>query len=417
MGESEKIENIGKIEIIDTENPKIVIIGAGIAGLSCAETVRKESDNAEITMISNESTLPYYRLNLIKYLTKEIDKNGLTIHPENWYEEKRIMMITGKEVVEIKKDIKQLNFEDGTNLAYDKLIIASGAHSFLPPIKGNGLKNVFTLRTMEDADLISKELQKAQSCMCIGGGIQGLEVAGAIAKTGIKVTLLVSSEWLMPRQLNKKAGDKLKGHLQRIGIEVIESAKAQEIVGDIECEGVMLSTEKILPAKLVIISAGVIPNIQLAMSAGLEINKGLVVNDNMRTSDINIYAAGDVMEHSGVLYGLWNVAFLQGKTAAQCSLGMDANFSGIHRTNILKVLDIDMISIGELNLLDESYYQYEKETPETYITFILKDGKIVGSIVMGNKSLSGKVKMAIDKGLNFPRESYKDIESIIGKLS
>ena len=398
-------------------NSKIVIIGAGIAGLSCAETVRKNSDNAEITMISNESRLPYYRLNLIKYLTKGIDEKGLTFHAQSWYDGKRITLISGKEVTEIKRDIKQLDFNDGTNLPYDKLIIASGARSFLPPIKGNGLKNVFTLRTIEDADLISKELQKVQSCMCIGGGIQGLEVAGAIAKTGIKVTLLVNSEWLMPRQLNKKAGDKLKGHLQEMSIEVIENAKAQEIVGDVDCEGVKLSTEKILPTKLVVISAGVIPNIQLAMSAGLEINKGLVVDDNMRTSDVNIYAAGDVTEHAGVLYGLWNVAFLQGKTAAQCALGMDAKFLGIPRTNILKVLDIDMISIGELNLIDESYYQYEKETPESYITFILKDGKIVGSIVMGNKSLSGKVKMAIDKGLDFPRESYKDIESIIGKLS
>lgn len=395
---------------------RVLIIGGGIAGLSCADAARKNADKAEITIISNEGIIPYYRLNLIKYLDMETDEKGLTIYPESWYQEKRINLICNKRVMEIRKEAKQILLEDGTILSYEKLVIANGALPFVPRMKGTDFKNVITVRTIVDANRILQEIEKIQSCVCIGGGILGLEVAGAIAKHGKKVTVLVNSQWLMPRQLNKNAANKLKRYLQGLGIEVRENITVQEIEGQNNCEGVVLSTGEVLPTKLVIIAAGVSPDVQLALSAGLKVNKGILVDNEMRSSDENIFAAGDVAEHSGTLYGLWSVAQQQGKIAGQRITGMDTQFLGVSRTNILKVVGIDMISIGELSILDESYYQYEKETTDGYITFILRDGKIVGSIVMGDKTLSVKVKMAIDKGVDFPRETYVDCESIMGKL-
>ncbi|NTV90211.1 MAG: FAD-dependent oxidoreductase [Clostridiales bacterium] len=395
---------------------KAIIIGGGIAALSCAEEIRNNSEKAEITMISKEKHFPYYRLNLTRFLAGETDKDSLTIYPESWYKEKRISLITGKEVHEIHKEQKSIQLEDGTSIPYDRLILANGAHPFIPPIQGSDLKNVVTVRTMEDSEFILEKMKSVKACICIGGGILGLEVAGAIAKSGVHVLLLEGSEWLMPRQLNRKAAARLKEYLKTIGVEVKENASTQEITGSEKCEGVRLSTGELLPAELVIITAGVRPNTNLARKSGLEVNSGMVVDNHMRTSEEDIYGAGDVTEHNGMLYGLWNAAQFQGKIAAQNVMGINSQFGGIPRSNVLKVLGLDMFSIGQFSPLDGSYYQYEKETPEYYYNFIVRDGRIVGSIVMGDKTLSIKVKQAVERGIDFPHELYNDVDGITDKL-
>lgn len=398
------------------ESIKIVIVGGGIAGLSCAEEIRNNSDKAEITLISADEVLPYYRLNLTRYLAKETDRGSLTIYPESFYKEKRINLISGLEISEIQKDVKQVKLSDGSEIAFDKLVIANGAHPFIPPIAGKELGNVITVRKIEDADFLLEKMDKIKSCICIGAGILGLETAGAIAKSGVKVTLLEGSDWLMPRQLNRKAAELLTEYLKEIGVEVKANSKVQEITGDNECKGIKLSTGEVLPTELVIITAGVRPNTHLARKAGLEVNMGVVVNNRMKTSEEDIFAAGDVTEHYGTLYGLWNVAQFQGKIAAQNLVGMNSEFGGVPRSNVLKVLGLDMFSIGEFMPKDGSYYQYEKQTQDGYIYFVVRDGRIVGSIIIGDKNLSIKVKQAVEKGLNFPHEIYDDVESIVNKL-
>jgi nitrite reductase (NADH) large subunit len=143
---------------------------------------------------------------------------------------------------------------------------------------------------------------------------------------------------------------------------------------------------------------------------------GLVVNNNMQTSDENIFAAGDVTEHYGMVYGLWNAAQYQGKVAALNAIGMNVQFEAIPRSNVLKVLDLDIFSIGEFNPVDGSYYVYENETENSYASFVLRDGRIIGSIVIGDKTLSVKVKQAVEKGLVFPRELYDSFDTIKERL-
>jgi nitrite reductase (NADH) large subunit len=401
----------------NNEAIRIVIIGSGIAGLSCAEEIRNSSDKAEIILISEDTSLPYYRLNLTRYLANEIDRESLYIYPQSFYDEKRIKLISGKKVSEIVKVNKQVQLNDGTYIDYDKLIIANGAHPFVPPIAGNELSNVITVRNLEDADYLLNKTKQIKSCVCIGGGILGLEAAGAIAKSGVQVTLLEGAQWLMPRQLNRKAALYLKEYLRKIGVDVKENVKIQEIVGKEECEGVKLSSGEVFMAKLIIITAGVRPNTHLARKAGLVVNQGLVVDNHMQTSEESIYAAGDVTEHHGMLYGLWNIAQFQGRIAAQNAIGMNTQFGGVPRSSVLKVLGLDMFSIGEFISKDGSYYEYEKETPDSYTLFVIRDGKIAGSIVIGDKALSIKVKQAAEKGLNFPRELYYNVDSIIEKLN
>jgi nitrite reductase (NADH) large subunit len=398
------------------ENKKIIILGGGIAGLSCAEEIRKNSNDIEITLITAESNLPYYRLSLTRYLANEIKKDNLLIHPKSWYDDKKINIISGVEVTEIDKENKLVKLENGTNLNYDKLVLTTGASPFIPPIQGRELGNVVTLRNMKDTEFLLDKMQHIKSCICIGGGTLGIEVAGAIAKTGVKVLLLEGLEWLMPRQLNKKASGVLKDFLHKIGIEVKENIKIEEITGSENCNGVKLSSGEQMHAELIIVTAGVSPNIQLAKNAGLSVNKGLLINNSMKTSDEDIFAAGDVTEHNGVLYGLWNVAQLQGKVAAQNILGNNIQFEGVHKTNILKVLGLDMFSIGEFCPTDKNFCNYEKDTADGYICLILRNDKIIGANIIGNMALSMKVKQAVEKGLEFSEHEYNDINSILERL-
>jgi nitrite reductase (NADH) large subunit len=400
----------------DIEDINVVIIGSGISGISCAEEIRKNNDKAIITIISEDTEVPYYRLNLTRYLAGEISKEELYMQSSNWYEDREINLLLEKSVVGIKRAVKSVVLDDHTTLKYDKLVIANGAHPFIPPFKGGKLRNVLSVRNIQDVDYILEKIKTIKSCVCIGGGILGLEVAGAISKHGVKVTLLEGSDWLMPRQLNQKAASHLKGFLNNIGIKVIENAKTEEILGVEECTGVKLTTGETIESKLVIITTGVRANKHLAIKADLEVNHGVVVDNYMNTSDSDIYAIGDVSEHHGISYGLWNTAQFQGVIAAQNINGMNVQFGGIPRSNVLKVLGLDLFSVGEFIPSDGSYYTYEDERQDKYILVVLRDGKIVGSIVIGDKALSIKVKTAIEKGSPFPCESFKGIEPILEKL-
>ncbi len=395
---------------------EVVIIGSGITGLSCAKEIRKHSEDANITLISKENLLPYFRVSLTRYLAGETKKESLPIHPMDYYKEKRINFFLGKEVEEIKKDSKTVQLNDGTVIPYDKLLIANGARPFVPPIPGKELPGVITVRTLEDADYLLNKIQELEACICIGGGILGLETAGAIAKRGIKVTLLESAKWLMPRQLNKKGSLLLKEYLAEKGIEVREGVVIEEITGKDECEGIRLSTGEVLPAKLVIVTAGVRPETQLAARAGLAVNMGITVNNNMETSEENIYAAGDVCEHAGILYGLWKVGQIQGEVAARNILGQNAVFEGVPMSTILKVLGLDTFSIGEFLPEEGEYTVYERELPGQYILFVLRENKITGSIVIGERTLPLKIKQAVEAGSCFSAELYDSADKIIEKL-
>ncbi len=397
----------------------IVIIGGGIAGLTAAEEIRKNSREAEITIISGEKKLPYYRLNLTRFLGGEVNRDSLNIHPMPWYEEKGIKLVIGKKAVEIDKENSTILLDDGTAIKYGRLIITTGANPRVPPFLGNTLKNVMTIRKVEDVEDILDILPSIKTCVCIGGGIIGIEAASAVAKRGVKVALVENMERLMPMQLNKKAAAMLKKSLHDMGIEVWENARVKEIEGQEACRRVMLESGESINSDMVIISAGVSPETSLAKNAGLKVERGLVVNDKLQTSYENIYAAGDVAEHRGVVYGLWSVAQIQGRVAGSSALGLDTSFEGIPKTNIVKVVGIDIFSIGEFIPGDEEAIELEKETPKGYMSIVLREGRIVGCNMIGdmeNKTLPVKIKQAVEKAMVFSEEAVRSVDSITEKL-
>ena len=374
---------------------RIVVIGGGIAAVSAVEAARRTSPDAQITMISREPGLPYYRINLTRYLAGDIGDAELTIHPASWYDEKKISLLAGTEVVSIGQ--RQLEVQGGKNVPFDKLILATGAHAFLPPVHGSDGKNVITLRTVEDARQLLKALKPGLNCVCIGGGILGLETAGALARRGANVTLLEGHSYLMPRQLSRRAGDIMKGFVESIGIKLKTEARTKEVSET----AVLLESGERLPADLVIFTTGVRSNTHLARQAGLDVKNGVIVDNHLRTTHPDIFAAGDAAEHNGILYGSWAAAQYQGGIAGMNAAGAETEFGGIPRSHTLKVLGLHMMSVGTFEPEDGSYRVLEDEKGTLYRRFVFRDNRLVGAILMDDTSLATAVTKAIEGKTDF----------------
>jgi len=389
-----------KIVISDSELQTIIIIGGGIAGISAAEAARKENKAAKIIIISKEKHFAYYRLNLTRYLAGEIDSSQLYLHDQKWYEDNDIDYRTDRELCSIDKTGKVISLRNGEKLSYDKLIMTMGSHPFIPPIAGANRDNVTALRTKDDADFIINQLQPSIPAVVIGGGLLGLEAAGALSARGIDVTVIEGFRWLLPRQLNETAGKLLEKFVEKSGIKLISSGSVKEIAGDDRVRSVVLEDGRIIDAGLVIISTGVRSNSYIARLSGLEVNKGIVVNNYLQSSDKHIYAAGDISEHHGMSYGTWGPSMFQGTIAGMNAAGGRSEFAGIARSNLLKVLGYDLFSIGQIRGEDASFKSIEFTEHETYFSFFFHDNHMVGAILMGDSQLSSSVKNVIDQKID-----------------
>ncbi len=380
---------------------KVVIVGVGIAGISAAEAIREASGQAEITLISKEPALPYYRLNLTRYLAGEIGLENLPIHPEEWYREKNIQLLKGMEVSRVLPEEQTVALHGGEKIPFEKLILTVGSHPFLPPFPGAYKEGVTTFRTVNDARQILETARPGSKCVCIGGGILGLETAGALARRGVEVTLVEGYGWLLPRQLTERAAKFLERRVKEMGIKLLVNAQTGEIVGDERVAGVQLKDGRVLPADVVVVSTGVRPNSYLARLAGLEVNQGIIVNNCLFSSNPSILAAGDVAEHRGVLYGIWAPSQYQGNIAGLNAVGISAEFGGIPKSNTLKVLGFDLFSIGKLEPDDASFTVIEQEMDDQFYRFVFRDTHLVGAILLGNTELSIAVNTAVTRKTDF----------------
>ncbi|MCL5109634.1 MAG: FAD-dependent oxidoreductase [Chloroflexi bacterium] len=380
---------------------RVLIVGAGIAGLAAAEALRSASPDVRVTLFSKESELPYYRLNLTRFLAGEIAESDLPIHPAEWYEEQRLGLRLGSEVTHIDPVKGSLQTKAGGEIEFDRLILTAGAHPFVPPIVGAYREGVTSLRTVQDTRRILAAIGPGAKVVCVGGGVLGLEAAGGLSRRGAQVSVLEGYGWVLPRQLNRDASAILERFLGRIGISVVKQAKTAEILGDERARGVRLEDGTVLPADLVIFATGVRPNSYLARLAGLQVNQGIVVDDFLCTSQANIFAAGDVAEHRGVSYGIWLPAKSQGSIAGLNALGAQVEFGGIPRSNTLKVLGLDLFSIGKVEPEDGSYTEVEAEEDGNYARFLFHDSHLVGAILLGNAKQSADCKRAIEGKADF----------------
>ncbi len=400
-----------KFEAVETGDEKthaalekemeIVIVGGGIAGVSAAESARQTSKAARITLLAKEPFIPYYRLNLTRMLAGELDQDQLSIYPEDWFKKRDIQLVCGFDVSAVDIENRQVALSDHSVFHFDKLILAAGAHPFMPPIPGIHLKGVTALRNLKDANRIKKHAGEKSAVVIVGGGILGLEVAAALKKKNAQVTVIEGFDRLMPRQLNQKAAGRLEKMVTSIGIDLKTGMSVKSIEGDEKVAGVLLDSGETLGADMVIVTAGVRPNSYLARLSGLHVNNGVVVDDHMRTSAKDIFAAGDITEHRGMVYGLWNAAQYQGAIAGMNAAGKQTEFGGIPRSNSIKVLDADLLSIGMFEPEDASYLVLEDDTPDDYICFVFRDTHLVGAILLGDTRIGGPLKKSIEDRTDF----------------
>ena len=376
---------------------RIVILGAGVAGLTAAEQARLASPDVDIALVSNEDGLPYYRLNLTRYLAGEVSADSLVMHPAAWFAQHDVDLVHG-EATAVDRENRRVALRDGRSLPYDRLILATGANPFVPPIPGATWEGVMGFRTVGDVEAIVRQAPPDSHCVCVGGGLLGLETAGALARRGVHATILEGHGWLLPRQLAEPAGRLLQRRIEAMGLAVRCDVKVAEIAGGERVGRVRLADGEDIPGDLVILAAGVRPNSQLARQRLLTVTAGVIVEDRMTPSDPAILAAGDVAERRGALYGIWPAAYAQGVVAGVNAVGGQAEFRGLAPSNRLKVLDVDLFSIGQIQPTDGSFRLFEQQRDEVYIRLLCRDGRLVGANLYGDASLAGPIKQAIEAG-------------------
>ncbi|MBC8414204.1 NAD(P)/FAD-dependent oxidoreductase, partial [bacterium] len=379
---------------------KYVIIGNGVAGMTAAETIRKADSEGSITVITEEAVPFYSRIRLIDYLAGDAGLADITIKSEDWHRDNRIELMSGSRVVEIKKDPSQVITEQGNVIDYDRLLIAAGGISFIPPIPGVDKKGVFALRTLQDADAILEYAggMDSKKIILIGGGVLGLEAGNSLRKRGYEVTVVEFFPRLLPRQMDPDGAGVLKAQMEQLGFSFYLDAKSKEITGGEVVDGLLLEDGTLIEGGLVIVSAGVRPRAELAAAIGLTVSKGVVVNDRMETEVPEIFAAGDLIEHKESFYGIWPAAQKQGQVAGTNMAGGDAIYEGTTMSNMLKVVGIDLAAAGDIDA-DSKLEAIVLRNQDSFVyrKLVLNGNTIVGCIMYGDISGYRKVLKAIEE--------------------
>jgi nitrite reductase (NADH) large subunit len=367
---------------------RIVIVGCGVAGVTAARTIKESAPDVEVTVYTDENYLYYPRPRLYEVLSGQKDPLEIYSYASEWYEKLGIKVTRGKKVLSINVARKELRLERGLKTSYDKLLLANGALPFLPPIEGVEKRGTFTLRTVEDAVAIGRYAESARRAIVIGGGLLGLECAARLRKLGLQVEVVEIHQRLLPTQLDQESSVILESHIERLGIHISLGVKITEIVGKEAVAGVSLDSGEEVSGELVLITAGVKPDIKLATDAELKVDKGVVVDEHLRTSDDDVYAAGDVVEFHGQVYGIIPPAVEQADIASANMLGKEKRvYTGTVNSTTLRVASISLTSMGIVNP-EESRYEEVKTVDKqngVYKKIVLDQGRIVGAVVLGDR--------------------------------
>ena len=356
------------------------ILGSGVAALSAAKAIRETDPSGLIVMLSSEPSLPYARPMLTKMLLKNASAADLAIETAAWYDApgRDIIPLNGRTVSAIDTQRKTVTLADGMVFSYDKLIYALGARCFIPPFKGNDRANVVAIRSMADVERVRGLARTARTAVVIGGGVLGLEAAWALHEGGLKVTVLEHGGQLMSRQIDDEASAALAQAMADTGVQLVTRADAAEV----DESGVTLTDGRHFPADLVIVSAGVRANQEIAVAAGVAADRKIIVSERMETSAPDVYAAGDCAV-CGMSYALYAEAADMGRVAGINAAGGSAAYKVIPRALIFHGFGTEIYAIGDVGRNPALTYEVGRTPGARYYSV---DGRIVGVILLGDTS-------------------------------
>ncbi|ACK52656.1 nitrite reductase (NAD(P)H), large subunit [Methylocella silvestris BL2] len=395
---------------------KLVVVGNGMAGARAVEEVlsRGGADQFDIVMFGDEPYGNYNRILLSNILSGAQDASEIFINPLDWYAENNITLHAGSPVVKIDRAARIVTSEAGVEEPYDKLLIATGSRAFIPPIPGvfgpdQKLKSgVFGFRNIDDCNGIVAQAQKSARAAVIGGGLLGLEAARGLLNHGCEVHVVHLSKHLMEMQLDAPGGALLKASMEKMGVNVHLEKSTTEVLGDGHVSGLAFKDGSTIECDMLVVAAGIRPNAEIGRSAGLTVERAIVVDNHMRAiDDPDVYVVGECAQHRGKVYGLVAPLWEQGKVFADhiTQRNLDAAYHGSKLATKLKVMGVELASMGITEPLEgDELIQFSEPKKGTYKKLIVRDGRLVGGILMGDISKAAFLMQAFDRDSPLPEE-------------
>lgn len=381
-----------------------LILGNGAAGVSAAEAIRERNKTCSIVMVSNESVLSYNRPMLTKSMLASFNPSQLAIHDEQWYQDRNIINVLDKTVQSMDTQLKEVAFADGLKLKYDKCIYALGSECFVPPIPGHDKDQVVAIRRLSDVVKIGNMLPDVKHAVVIGGGVLGLEAAWELSKAKCQVTIVEVANQLMGRQLDAGASDMLKDIILEKKMDIRMGANVEEIEGEGAVTGVRLAGGEVIPADLVIVSAGVRASTKVAQEAGIQTDRAIVVDEKMHTNLTDIYACGDCAQYEGINYAIWPQALEMGKVAGANAAGDSLTYETLNAALTFHGMDTALFAIGDNGKnADIKYKTVEFKDPMkmVYEKYYFSNNRLCGAILLGDTSKMAKVTVQVEEHTNF----------------
>ena len=398
---------------------KLVVVGNGMAGVRAIEEIllRGGAEKFETTVFGDEPYGNYNRILLSNVLAGSDDAGEIYLNGLDWYADNGIDLRAGVRVVRIDRFARLVYGDDGSATRYDKLVLATGSRSFFPPMSGLWADDktltdgVFGFRTLDDCVGMISEAAHRSKAVVIGGGLLGLEAARGLQNRGLTVDVVHAGPTLMNAQLDDTAGAILRKSVQDIGIRVHTEKRTTEVLTDDEgrLSGIKFLDGSSIVCDMLVIAAGIRPNVGLAQRAGLTVERAIVVDDHMRSIDDDaIYVVGECAQHRGQVYGLVAPLWEQAAVLADHLTGTDRNaaYHGSRTATKLKVAGVDVASMGikAPEREDDEFVQYSEPRHGVYKTIVIRDGRLVGATLVGDVSKVSFLTQAFDSGLPLPEE-------------
>lgn len=387
---------------------KLVVIGSGMAGARAIEEIEARAPGRfAITMFGAEPYAVYNRILLSEVLAGTTSPEGIFLNSAGWFAERGITLAAGSKVAEIDRAARVVRAADGTAVPYDKLIIATGSLPLVPDIQNVATPGVFVFRTIDDCRLIASYARRCRRVAVIGSGLLGLEAARGLLSHGLEVSVIEVMPYLMAQQLDAEAAAMLARMIEAMGIRILFEKATERVLGAAAVEGLRFKDGSEIETDMVVISCGIRPNVRLAVEAGLRVERGIVCDDQMRTSDPDISAVGECVEHRRTVYGLVAPLYEQARVLADHVTGanLDAAYHGSRLSTRLKIMGIDLVSIGDgrgLNAEPGSITKYSEPERGVYKKLVVRGGKLAGAILLGEIDSASRLISAYERETGLP---------------